>query len=182
MADEIESSACKLGTSVNEILEPLEWDEPAHADDARHGICSALSRRRKMFEIDSVVNAMNFRGGIRTALANQLAAVIGFSRDELRGGADFTKEIVTAEVLHEILPVRRDAEWNPGNFFQEKCGMRCAIGEMNVHMIHLVTREEVCEIEGIARALLCLDARPVFALVLLDQIARPSAGNLRVFF
>src|SRR5437870_13537174 len=109
MADEIESSACKLGTSVNEILEPLEWDEPAHADDARHGICSALSRRRKVLEIDSGVNAMNFRGAIRTALADQLAAVIGLSSDELRGGADFTKQIVTAELRHEILPVRRSA-------------------------------------------------------------------------
>src|SRR5437667_107953 len=134
MADEIESLSCNQQKTAYEILEPLERDEPAHADDARHGICSALSRRRKMFEIDSVVNAMNFRGGIRTALANQLAAVIGFSRDELRGGADFTKEIVTAEVLHEILPVRRHAEWNPGNFFQQKCGMRCAIGEMTGYL------------------------------------------------
>src|SRR5213078_5196509 len=132
------------------MVETFECDEPAHADDARHGIDGSRNWRRKTFEIDSVMNAVNFRSGIRTALAKKVAAVIGFSRDELGGSADFAKEIVAAEVLHEILPMRCDAEWNAGNFFQEQRRVRCPVCEMNVHMVDVVAREKVCEVESIA--------------------------------
>ena len=53
---------------------------------------------------------MNFRGGVRASLAKKFAAVIGLSSNELRRSADFTKEIVAAEVFHEILAVRRHTE------------------------------------------------------------------------
>src|SRR5207247_9328210 len=112
----------------------------------------------KMIQIESVVNTMNVPGRILTALAKKTPTVIGLSRDELRGSADLAKEIVAAEVFHKILPMRRDAERNARNFFQEKCSVRCPIGEVNVYMIDALTRKEVCEIEGIAFALLCLDA------------------------
>ena len=69
--------------------------------------------RRKTFEIDAVVNPVNFRRGIGTTLAEQVAAVIGFGCDEFRCGADLAQQIVAAEILHKILPVRRDAERNP---------------------------------------------------------------------
>ena len=46
--------------------------------------------------------------------------------------------------------------------------MRCAIGEVDMHMIDLVAREEICEIKGIACTQRGLDSRPVFALVLLN--------------
>ena len=65
-----------------------------------------------MLEIDPVVNPMNFRGRIRAALAKQLAAVIGFGRYKRRRGADFTQEIIVAQILHEILSVRGDTERN----------------------------------------------------------------------
>src|SRR5439155_19872417 len=127
--------------------------------------------RRKMFEIDSVVNAMNFRGRIRPALAKKPPTVIGLSRDELRGSADLAKEFVAAAVFRKILPMRRDAERNARNFFQEKCSVRCAIGEVNVYMIDALTRKKGCEIQGIACALLWINPRHVFALMLLDHTA-----------
>ena len=55
--------------------------------------------------------------------------------------------------------------------------MRCAIGEMHVHMIHAAACKELGEVEGIARSLFCLGRRPIFAVVLLDEIARPFAGR-----
>jgi hypothetical protein len=58
--------------------------------------------------------------------------------------------------------------------------MRCPIREMHMHMIHAAPRKEVGEIQRIARALLCLGVRPVFALMLLDQIPRPFAVICRV--
>ena len=152
IAGKIDSTACELGAGGDEMLKPLECNEPADTDDARHGIDRGCGRRRKMFEIDSVMNAVNFRSGIRTALAKKVAAVIGFSRDELGGSADFAKEIVAAEVLHEILPMRCDAEWNAGNFFQEQRRVRCPVCEMNVHMVDVVAHEKVCEVESIACA------------------------------
>ena len=60
--------------------------------------------------------------------------------------------------------------------------MRCAIGEMNMKVIYTVTREKVCKIEGIARALLGLDARAIFSLVSIDELTRPFAGCFRVLF
>src|SRR5262249_14169641 len=183
IAGEIEFASRKFSASVDEMLEPLECDKPANADDARPFKGRRrrfVVGRRKTFEIDPVVNAVNFRSGIRTAVAKKLTTVIGLSCDELRRSADFTKQVVTAEVLHEILPVRGDAEWNAGNFFQEKCGVRRAVREMNVHMIDIVTREKICEVKSVACALLRLDTGSVFALVPLDQIARPFAGKFRV--
>jgi len=60
---------------------------------------------------------VDFRSGIRTPLAKQLATVIGLGRDKLRSRADFAQEIVVAQIGHEILPVRRDAEGDAGNLF-----------------------------------------------------------------
>ena len=58
--------------------------------------------------------------------------------------------------------------------------MRCTICEMHVHMIHAAAGKELGKVQGIARALFCLGHRPVSALVLLDEIARPFAGSFRV--
>jgi hypothetical protein len=95
------------------MTESLECDEPADADDARHGIVGHRNWNRKPFEIDSVVNTVNFLHGIGTTLAEQIPAVIGFSGNKLRSVADFAKEIIAGKVLHEVLSVRRDAERNP---------------------------------------------------------------------
>ena len=70
-------------------------------------------RHRKTGQVHSVVNTVNFRSRIRTSLAEQVATVIRFGRNERRGSADFPQQIIIAEVFHEILSVRRDAEWNP---------------------------------------------------------------------
>jgi hypothetical protein len=66
--------------------------------------------RWKTLQIHPVVNAVN--SGIGTALAEQIAAVIRFDCNELRGGADFPQQVIIAKILHEILAVRGDAEWN----------------------------------------------------------------------
>ena len=58
--------------------------------------------------------------------------------------------------------------------------MRCPICEMHMHMIHAAAGKELGKVQGIARALFCLGRRPVFTLVLLDEIARPFAGSFRV--
>ena len=95
---------------------------------------------------------MNLCCRIGTAPAKKLTTVIGLSRDELRGRADLSKQIIAAEIFHEVLPVRSDAEWDPGNFFKQKRSVRCAIGEMHVYMLDIISPEEVCEIKRIARA------------------------------
>ena len=53
---------------------------------------------------------------------------------------------------------------------------------MNVHVIDRISRKEICEIESIARSLLCLNVRPVFALMLLDEMTRPSTSYFRLLF
>ena len=58
---------------------------------------------------------MDFRSRIRAPLAKQLATVIGLGRDKLRSHADFAQKFVVAQIGHEILPVRRDAEGDAGN-------------------------------------------------------------------
>jgi hypothetical protein len=55
---------------------------------------------------------VNFRRGIGTTLAKQVAAVIGFCCDEFRCGADLAQQIVAAKIFHEVLPMGRDAERN----------------------------------------------------------------------
>src|SRR5438046_2609567 len=64
----------------------------------------------KTLQIDPIVNAMNFRSEIRTALTKQLTTVIRFGHNELCGSADFPQKIVVAKILHEILSVRGDTE------------------------------------------------------------------------
>ena len=78
------------------MLKSLKFNEPANTDNARHVIHRDQSWRWKTFEIDSVVNTVNFASGIRTALAKKLAAVIGLGRDELGRSADLAKKIVAA--------------------------------------------------------------------------------------
>ena len=94
------------------MLESFECNKPAHADDARHSIHRGRSQRREMVEVNPVIDPVNFCSGIWAPLAKQLAAIISYSRNKLRGGADFAQEIIVAQVLHEILPVRRYAERN----------------------------------------------------------------------
>src|SRR5205814_8696426 len=50
----------------------LKFNESANTDNARHVIHRGQSWRWKTFEIDSVVNPVNFASGIRTALAKKL--------------------------------------------------------------------------------------------------------------
>ena len=90
--------------------------------------------------------------------------------------------LVSVAVTYEVLPVRSDAEWNPGNLFQEDSSVRCAIGEMDVHMVNAVACEKICEIESVARAQLCLRARAVFLFVLTNKVARPFAARPRCLF
>ena len=68
--------------------------------------------RWKTRQINSIINPVNFRRGIRAALAKQLEAIIGFGSNELGSSADFAKEIIAAKILHEILSVGCYAEWN----------------------------------------------------------------------
>src|SRR4051794_40283989 len=119
---------------------------------ARHFV----GRCRETFEIDAVVNYVNFSRGIGATLAEQIAAVIGFCCDEFRCGANLAEQSVAAEILHKVLPVGGDAEWNARNFLQKNCGVRGAICEMHMHMIHTPSRKEVGEIQRIARALFSL--------------------------
>ena len=44
-----------------------------------------------MLQINSVVNAVNFRNGVGTTLAKQVATIIGLGRDEFRFCADFAQ-------------------------------------------------------------------------------------------
>ena len=78
--------------------------------------------------------------------------------------------------------MRGDAEGDAGNFFQEKRGVRCAVGEMDVKVIHAVAREKVREVDGVTRTLIGLDEPAVFPLVKIDKCARPLAVRLCIFF
>ena len=49
--------------------------------------------------------------------------------------------------------------------------MCCAIGKLNMNMIDAVAYERLCEVEGIAGALLGLYARAVFLLMPIDKLA-----------
>jgi hypothetical protein len=60
--------------------------------------------------------------------------------------------------------------------------VRRPICEMHVHMIHAVAGKEIGQIQGIACALFCLGTGPVFALVLIDQVAWLFAASFRVSF
>ena len=82
-----DSAAREFGARVDEIVETFEWNQPADAHDARDVIVGR-TEHRKTFEIDAIVNLVNFRRGIGTTLAEQVAAVIGFGCDEFRCGAD----------------------------------------------------------------------------------------------
>src|SRR6059058_1111972 len=113
LAEKINSAVCKRGARINQILESFECNQPSNAHDAqlvgrdlrarRFGM-----RRRKTSKINSVINAVNFRRRTRTTLAKQVAAVIRLGRDKFRCVADLAEKLVTAEVLHKILPVRGD--------------------------------------------------------------------------
>src|ERR1700680_2240722 len=114
------------------MFESLERNKPADAEDSRRGIYRRRKRRRESFQIDPVIDPVDLRRRIWAALAKQLAAVIGFGRDKLCCGADFAQKIVVSQIDHEILAVRGDAEGDAGNFFQEKRGVGCAVGEVDV--------------------------------------------------
>ena len=91
VADKIDSAAREFGASVDEIVETFECNQPADADDARLVGRDCRARRfnagcRKTFEIDPVVNSVNFRRGIRTTLTEQIPASItasSFNLDDL---------------------------------------------------------------------------------------------------
>ena len=116
---------------------------------------------------------MNFRRRIRTTPTKQVAAVIRLGCHEFRRLTDLAEQVVAAEIFHEILPVRRDAERNARNFLEGKCRVRRAIREVNVHMIHTAARKKFREVEGIACALLRLDAQTIFLVVLRNELAGP---------
>jgi hypothetical protein len=48
-----------------------------------------------------------------------------------------------------------------------------------MHMIRAASGKELGEVQGIARALFCLGPGPIFAVVLLNEITRPSSGSFR---
>src|ERR1041385_1218801 len=60
--------------------------------------------------------------------------------------------------------------------------MRGAIGEVNMDVIDAVAREKVREVKSVASALLCLDARAVFAFMKIDKHTWPFAARLCLFF
>src|SRR5262249_50000736 len=141
---EIETPARKLSASVEEVLESLKRNQSADTDDARHCILRhSVMRRRKTRQVHPVINTVNFRSRIGAALAQQVAAVIGFGRNELRGSANLPQQVIIAEVLHEILSVCRYAEWNPRNLFQEHRGVRRSIREVHMNMIHAAALEMI---------------------------------------
>ena len=122
---------------------------------------------------------MKLRTRVWTQLPKQITAVIQFSSNTFRCGADIAQQIFAPEVLHKILTVRRDAEWNPGNFLEEKRGVRCTIRKMDVHMIHATAREEIREIQSVPRAQFRFRTASVFLLVLLDERLWPFVPRLR---
>src|SRR5260370_22782697 len=135
-----------------------------------------------MLQINPVINAVNFRGGIRATLAKKIATIIGLGRDKLRSRTDLAQEIVITEIFHEILSVRGDTERNSRDCFQEKSRVRCAVGKMNVKMIDAAAYEKLGEVKGIARSLLGLHLPTVFLLVPINKLSWPRPGRFRIFF
>ena len=88
VANKIDSAAREFGASVDELVETLECNLPANAHDPWDASTIAGAGLLKTFEIYSVVNPVNFRRGIGTALTEQVATVIGLGCDEFRCGAD----------------------------------------------------------------------------------------------
>ena len=66
-------SARKLRASVDEVLKSFKRNEPADTDDARRWVRLAFRNAGdwKTSQVDPVINTVNFRSGIRTALAKQ---------------------------------------------------------------------------------------------------------------
>ena len=139
---ELDVALPELLARFNQIFEALESDEPPDAQDF-HGPAVSDMRRlvQKIAQIHSVIDAMNFRGGLRAALHHQPAAVFGLDRDKFRRGANFPEKIVAPEVSHEILAVRRNAEREIGHRLQKQGGVRRAIGEVDMKMVDLVPDE-----------------------------------------
>src|SRR5256885_13078548 len=119
LANEINSAALQLDACVDEILETFECNQPSNAHDSRHGISSRQTGDRKTFEIDSIINTVNFCRRRGTTPAKQIAAVISFGGDKCCRSANVAEKIVAAEIFHEILAVRRDAEWNACNLLEK---------------------------------------------------------------
>ena len=94
VADKLDSAAREFGASVDEIIETFECNQTADAHNPRRpvgrdrGALRDVARHRKTFEIDAIVYPVDFRRGIGTTLAEQVAAVIGFGCDELCCGTD----------------------------------------------------------------------------------------------
>src|SRR5260370_17161698 len=87
---EIKTPARQLYESIDEMLESFECNQPADADDPRHGVGRRAERGWKTLEINAVVDPVNFRGEIRAPLAKHLAAVISFSLHEFPDRAAFS--------------------------------------------------------------------------------------------
>ena len=109
------------------------------------------------------------------------AAVFRFHRDKFRFVADFAQQIVVAEIGHEILAVRGDAERNVRHRFQKQRGVRGAIGEMDMKMIDRVPPEKLREIAGVPGPRGRFHGRAVFPFVRFDQRLRPSIFRAGIF-
>ncbi len=117
---------------------------------------------------------MNLARRIRAARRHQAAAVFRLDRDKFRCVTDLAQQVVIAEIGHEILAVRRDAERDVGHRFQEKRGVRGAVGEVNMKMLDLMALEEFREIAGVARPRWRFDPAPIFLVVRVNQSLGPS--------
>ena len=125
---------------------------------------------------------MNLAGRIRAPRRHQAAAVFGLDRDKFGFVADLAQQIVVAEIGHEILAVRGDAERDVRHRFQEKRGMRGAVREVNMKMVDLLALEEFREIAGVSRPRRRLHPAAIFLVVRLDQRLRPALFRARLFF
>ena len=112
---------------------------------------------------------MNFSSRLGAKLPKQIAAVFGYGRDKFSRRADFTQELVIAEVGHEILTMRGHAEGDAGNFLYEEGSMCGPIGKMHAEVSHAAAGKKIGEVESVARSLSGLECLPIFLLVKIDK-------------
>ena len=83
-----------------------------------------------------------------TLRREQIAAEVCFSTDKFRARANLAEQLRVAEIGHEILTVRRDAEGNPADRLHEECSVRGAIREVDVDMFDIFALAAIVDDRG----------------------------------
>ena len=125
-------------------------------------------------QINAVIDPVNFFCGLGTLLDEQLATVVAHCDNERSFAAHFAQQFVAANIKHEVLRVRREAESDFADLLDEERGVGRVPSEMHMKMRHATAGEVVGEKKRVARASLGLEVRAVSRLVLCDESGRPS--------